>query len=75
MSDRSKAPEPSCPICGKSQDARYRPFCSRRCADIDLTRWLPGRYASPATEQEGPGEEGGAEGDAEDAGKGGKAGD
>ena len=36
-----------CPICGKSADAGYRPFCSRRCADVDLWRWLKGTYAIP----------------------------
>jgi endogenous inhibitor of DNA gyrase (YacG/DUF329 family) len=34
----------SCPICGKPADPRTRPFCSRRCADIDLHRWLGGVY-------------------------------
>jgi endogenous inhibitor of DNA gyrase (YacG/DUF329 family) len=34
-----------CPICQKPSAASYRPFCSRRCADIDLQRWLTGRYA------------------------------
>jgi len=38
----------SCPICGKPTDATYRPFCSRRCADVDLGRWLKGRYVIPA---------------------------
>lgn len=37
----------SCPICGKQADAKYRPFCSRRCADIDLGRWLKGDYVIP----------------------------
>jgi hypothetical protein len=30
---------------GEPQDYPYRPFCSKRCADIDLARWLDGRYA------------------------------
>ncbi|TCP60298.1 hypothetical protein EV663_11186 [Rhodovulum bhavnagarense] len=38
----------TCPICKKPTDAAYRPFCSRRCADIDLGRWLTGSYAVPA---------------------------
>lgn len=38
----------SCPICGKPTIATYRPFCSRRCADVDLGRWLKGRYVIPA---------------------------
>lgn len=33
-----------CPICGKSSDFHYRPFCSKRCADLDLNRWLSGVY-------------------------------
>lgn len=37
----------SCPICQKASDAKYRPFCSRRCADVDLGRWLNGSYAIP----------------------------
>ena len=36
---------PTCPICQKPQHPDYRPFCSRRCADVDLQRWLTGRYA------------------------------
>lgn len=42
-----------CPICGKPAQPEYRPFCSRRCADVDLQRWLTGRYAVPAQEDEG----------------------
>jgi endogenous inhibitor of DNA gyrase (YacG/DUF329 family) len=34
-----------CPICKSATDAAYRPFCSKRCADIDLGRWLTGGYA------------------------------
>ncbi len=33
-----------CPICGGAKDVKYRPFCSKRCADIDLARWLHGSY-------------------------------
>jgi endogenous inhibitor of DNA gyrase (YacG/DUF329 family) len=40
----------SCPICGRKGDSRYRPFCSRRCADIDLGRWLTEGYAIPVDE-------------------------
>jgi endogenous inhibitor of DNA gyrase (YacG/DUF329 family) len=36
-----------CPICGKPVDPRFDPFCSKRCADIDLSRWLKGVYAIP----------------------------
>lgn len=34
----------SCPICGKESAEKYRPFCSKRCADVDLARWLNGSY-------------------------------
>ena len=37
----------ACPICGKPTEPKYRPFCSRRCADVDLQRWLGGVYAIP----------------------------
>lgn len=33
-----------CPICGKPSSPEYRPFCSKKCADIDLGRWLKGTY-------------------------------
>ena len=42
----------SCPICAKDSDPKYRPFCSRRCADVDLGRWLTGGYAIPAQDEE-----------------------
>jgi uncharacterized protein len=38
-----------CPICSAPTVERYRPFCSKRCADVDLHRWLSGGYAVPAT--------------------------
>lgn len=41
-----------CPICRKPAQEQYRPFCSRRCADVDLQRWLSDRYAIPAGEDE-----------------------
>jgi endogenous inhibitor of DNA gyrase (YacG/DUF329 family) len=41
-----------CPICGKSADPVLRPFCSKRCADVDLHRWLSGVYVVPVTEDE-----------------------
>lgn len=37
----------SCPVCGKTTAEAYRPFCSKRCADIDLGRWLRGSYVIP----------------------------
>ncbi len=38
----------TCPTCGKPADAKYHPFCSRRCADVDLARWLNESYRVPA---------------------------
>ncbi|MEZ5961349.1 MAG: DNA gyrase inhibitor YacG [Hyphomonadaceae bacterium] len=46
-----------CAICGKEQDPKYRPFCSKRCADVDLNRWLSGGYAIPAAEEDDPDDE------------------
>ena len=37
----------ACPVCKAPADHHYRPFCSRRCADVDLSRWLRGAYAIP----------------------------
>ena len=42
-----------CPICRKPTDTAYRPFCSARCRDVDLSRWLRGGYAIPGTEPAG----------------------
>lgn len=39
---------PLCPLCSKPRQLAYRPFCSKRCADLDLSRWLNGVYAIPA---------------------------
>jgi len=38
----------TCPICSKPTAPDYRPFCSRRCADVDLGRWLTESYSVPA---------------------------
>ena len=46
-----------CAVCARPVDDRYRPFCSRRCADVDLQRWLTGRYAVPAVEDDGDAEQ------------------
>jgi endogenous inhibitor of DNA gyrase (YacG/DUF329 family) len=42
----------TCPICGKEPSEKYRPFCSRRCSDADLARWLTGSYVIPGPEDE-----------------------
>ena len=41
-----------CPICDKETAKDYRPFCSRRCADVDLAKWLNGSYAVPSHDPE-----------------------
>jgi endogenous inhibitor of DNA gyrase (YacG/DUF329 family) len=67
-----------CPICRRPLDEseealRFRPFCSKRCADIDLGRWLKGAYAIPVVESdesdEVPEGEAGGDGDDEAAGE------
>ncbi|HEY1362518.1 MAG TPA: DNA gyrase inhibitor YacG [Xanthobacteraceae bacterium] len=56
MSERPDTADPAgarpCPICGKPAQARFRPFCSRRCADVDLHRWFSGVYAVPVKDEE-----------------------
>lgn len=42
----------SCPVCKRKTDAAYRPFCSRRCADVDLAKWMSGSYAIPSDDPE-----------------------
>jgi len=37
-------PVKKCPICGRPQEADFRPFCSKRCADVDLGRWFNESY-------------------------------
>lgn len=53
MSEPSKADK--CAMCGKPQEARFAPFCSKRCADLDLGRWLKGGYAIPGRPSEDEG--------------------
>lgn len=40
-----------CPICGKEPDEKYKPFCSKKCADVDLGRWLKGTYVIRSDEK------------------------
>lgn len=40
-----------CPTCGGRPEKQHSPFCSRRCAQADLGRWLSGQYAVPAVEE------------------------
>jgi len=44
----------ACPICRKPPVEQYKPFCSKRCADVDLARWFSGCYAIPDTTDERP---------------------
>jgi len=39
-----------CPICNAATVHRFRPFCSQRCADVDLGRWVKGSYRVPTEE-------------------------
>ncbi len=54
--DRSQPPARPCPLCRRPADPEYVPFCSKRCADIDLNRWLKGVYVIPARD-DGPDDE------------------
>jgi hypothetical protein len=65
MSDQPTTAKP-CPICGKPAEAKTRPFCSRRCADVDLHRWFSSTYAVPAVESD---EEGRDESEGEASGR------
>jgi endogenous inhibitor of DNA gyrase (YacG/DUF329 family) len=47
-----------CPICGKPAAEKFRPFCCKRCADVDLNRWLSGVYSVPAVEEDDVDDEG-----------------
>ncbi len=51
-------PPRACPTCGKPSVRAFYPFCSKRCADVDLNRWLTGGYAIPAVEDEPSSEDG-----------------
>jgi endogenous inhibitor of DNA gyrase (YacG/DUF329 family) len=45
-------PKRACPECGKASAREHYPFCSNRCKDVDLNRWLSGRYVIPGREEE-----------------------
>ncbi|UYN96053.1 MAG: DNA gyrase inhibitor YacG [Enhydrobacter sp.] len=54
---RAVRTEARCPVCGKPADPqKYQPFCSKRCADIDLGRWLKEGYRMPTDEMPEEGE-------------------
>jgi endogenous inhibitor of DNA gyrase (YacG/DUF329 family) len=43
-----------CPVCGKPAKPEFHPFCSKRCTDVDLNRWLSGAYVIPAPAEDEP---------------------
>jgi endogenous inhibitor of DNA gyrase (YacG/DUF329 family) len=56
MTENAKK-QPACAMCGKPVDPAHKPFCSRRCADLDLHRWLKGAYViagEPVDDEEAP---------------------
>jgi endogenous inhibitor of DNA gyrase (YacG/DUF329 family) len=56
--NRKISPGQGCPICGRPMETAFKPFCSKRCADIDLGRWLKGNYVIPGREtDEGEGQQ------------------
>jgi endogenous inhibitor of DNA gyrase (YacG/DUF329 family) len=65
---------PTCPICKRESEEKFRPFCSKRCADVDLGRWFNEDYAVPAAEPPDdwdgqiPGADGDGDGDEGDSG-------
>jgi uncharacterized protein len=52
----TRAGPKKCPICGKPATEASKPFCSERCRDVDLNRWLSGSYAIPGKDEEDPGD-------------------
>jgi uncharacterized protein len=50
-----------CPICKDETEHDYRPFCSKRCADIDLGKWLTGAYAIPVDDNSSDSEDDGSD--------------
>lgn len=51
MSQKILPVHSKCPICGKQRVMQYVPFCSARCADVDLNRWLSGVYCVHTNEE------------------------
>jgi endogenous inhibitor of DNA gyrase (YacG/DUF329 family) len=49
---RPKGPAKPCPECGKPANPATLPFCSPRCRDVDLNRWLSGSYVIPGKDNE-----------------------
>ena len=54
MTEPPPPPSPKpCPVCGKPRAEAFKPFCSPRCQDVDLGRWLKGAYVIPGKPVEG----------------------
>lgn len=51
-SDAVKSSGPKCPICKAAVADLYKPFCSKRCADIDLGKWFTNSYAIPGADHD-----------------------
>lgn len=64
--DQPVDPPRACPICGKPALVRFKPFCSKRCAEVDLHRWLSGSYVIPASEDDDEDGDGAAAPDGDD---------
>lgn len=45
-------PRRACPECGRPSSRDTYPFCSPRCKDLDLNRWLTGSYVIPGRDDE-----------------------
>jgi uncharacterized protein len=52
LTEKQPIRAPLCPICRKLQVEAFRPFCSKHCADVDLSRWFNGVYAVPETDED-----------------------
>jgi uncharacterized protein len=61
--EKKRASSSACPICGRPSEAGLHPFCSRRCADVDLGRWLKGVYKVEANDPDAEIEDVGADGE------------
>ncbi|OAN44614.1 DNA gyrase inhibitor YacG [Magnetospirillum moscoviense] len=56
MTDATLPPGPAnrnkpCPVCGRAPEPKFHPFCSARCTDVDLHRWLGGVYRVETNEK------------------------
>ena len=66
MANGEAGQKSGCPICGKPVDPNFKPFCSERCRQVDLNRWLSGTYRIAGSERSGDGEDGKNQSESED---------